>query len=156
MKILHGIIILAFAVSTISCGNNNSEDNKNLSTEIVKNTKSADGQNDPHALPKMVFEETIHDFGKIIQGEKVAFNYYFTNTGKSDLVITKVSTSCGCTVGNYPRKPVEPGEKAKIEVVFDSKSKKGFQNKTVTVLANTEPNSTKLYIKGVVTLPEKN
>lgn len=158
MKILNGLIVLIFAFSIISCSNDDSQKKtgKPLGTGVVKNTKSADKQSKPYELPKMDFDETDYDFGKIIQGEKIAYDYHFVNSGKGDLVISRVSTSCGCTVGNYPKKPVKPGEKAKIEVVFDSKGKKGFQNKTITVLANTEPNSTMLHIKGVVAEPEKN
>ena len=158
MKILHGVIILIFAVSIISCNSDNKkqEAKKTINTGVVKNSKTADKQKKPYELPKMKFEESTYDFGRIIQGEKIAVDYRFENTGKSELVITKVKTSCGCTVGKYPRHSIGPGEKAKIEVVFDSKGKRGFQNKTITVLANTEPNANKLHIKGVVSEPEKN
>ena len=146
MNKLHLIVAMVLFVLTVGCSNNSAE--KKLPGNVVKNTKSASSQK-PYEAPKMTFEETEHDFGRIIQGEKIAFNYYFENTGKSDLVITKVTTSCGCTVGNYPKEPVKPGGKGKIEVVFDSKGKKGFQNKRATVLANTQPNHTALTIKGL-------
>lgn len=138
----------------LSCSNNNSD--QNMSTEVVKNTKSADRDLKPYEAPKMTFEESTYDFGRIIQGEKIAFSYHFENTGKNALVINNVRTSCGCTVGTFPRESIKPGEKGKIEIVFDSKGKKGFQNKTATVVANTQPNNTVLYIKGVVVVPEKN
>lgn len=166
MKILYGFVILIFAFSIVSCdsksesnseGINNKQGNKTgIKTRTVKNSKSADKKKKPYELPKMKFEETTLDFGKIIQGEKIAVDYNFVNNGKSELIITKVSTSCGCTVGNYPRHAIFPGKSGKIEVVFDSKGKKGFQNKTVTILANTEPNYTKLQIKGIIVVPEKN
>ena len=154
MNKLYFVVLMVIAAVLISCSNNGND--KKISTGVVKNTKSADKGLKPYELPKITFEEITYDFGKIIQGEKVAYNFRFENTGKKDLVISKVSTSCGCTVGNYPKKPIKPGEKGKIEVVFDSKRKKGFQNKTVTVLANTQPNHTMLFIKGVVIIPEKN
>jgi len=154
MNKLHFVILLVVSALIISCSNNNT--NENISSGVVKNSKSADRGLKPYELPKITFKQTTHDFGRIIQGEKIAVNYYFENTGKSDLVINKVSTSCGCTVGNYPKKPIKPGKKGKIEVVFDSKGKKGYQNKSATVLANTQPNHTKLFIKGVVVIPEKN
>jgi hypothetical protein len=106
-------------------------------------------------MPKMVFQETVHDFGKIIKGEKLKYRFKFKNTGNADLVITKVSTSCGCTASHYPKKPIKPGEESYIEVVFDSTHKRGKQNKTITILANTQPNRTVLHIKGNVVMPAK-
>jgi len=157
MKTLHGIIILIFTAAIIACSSNDKQENrKKLDTGVVKNTKSATAKNKAYEVPRIKFEETVYDFGRIIQGEKVAYDFHFVNSGKSELVITKVKSSCGCTVSKYPREAIFPGEKGKIEVVFDSKGKRGFQNKSITILANTQPNATKLNIKGIVTVPEKN
>lgn len=154
MNKLNVIISMVLVALLIAC--NNTETKKNISTKVVKNTKSASGDVKPYRLPKMSFEDTTYDFGRIIQGEKVAYDFRFTNIGRSDLVISRVSTSCGCTVGKYPKRPIRPGGKGKIEVVFDSKSKRGYQNKTITVVANTQPNHIILFLKGVVVEPEKN
>jgi len=88
--------------------------------------------------------------------EKVSYKFKFKNVGNSDLLISKVSTSCGCTVGHYPKEPVKPGEEATVDVTFDSTHKKGMQNKTITILANTQPNRTILRIKANVLMPERN
>jgi Protein of unknown function (DUF1573) len=154
MNKLNVIISMVLVALLVAC--NNTETKNNISTNVVKNSNSANGELKPYTLPKMSFEDTTYDFGRIIQGEKVAYDFKFTNIGRSDLLISKVSTSCGCTVGKYPKYPIKPGGKGKIEVVFDSKSKRGFQNKTITVLANTQPNHTILFLKGVVVEPEKN
>lgn len=146
-------IVLAFltGVILVSC---NSSDQKKMDTDVVNNSNSARGNLKPFEAPKITFAKQEHDFGKIIQGEFVRYSFKFTNTGKSDLVISKVSTSCGCTVGNYPRQAIEPGGEGKIEVIFDSRGRKGFQNKTITVLANSNPNKTILRIKSNVVLPQ--
>lgn len=151
MKQLTAILMIVGVVIT-SCNNNN---NSSISTDVVKNSKSAQGTAKEGSLPKMYFEETNHDFGDMIQGERVVYGFKFTNIGGSDLVITRVSSSCGCTIGSYPEKPVKPGDSGVIEVSFDSKNRKGYQNKTVTVLANTEPNTTTLRIKAKIILPER-
>ena len=135
-----------------SCDTNNNK----ITTDIVKNTKSAVNTSADGTAPKLYFEETVHDFGDMIQGERVVYGFKFVNTGGSDLVITKVSTSCGCTVGSYPKHPIKSKESGIIEVSFDSKGRRGFQNKSITILANTEPNTTTLRIKGKVIMPEKN
>jgi len=151
-KVLFFLMVLT-AVSFTSC-NNGQNGKKEISTDVVKNNKSATGEeNKP--MPKMVFQETVHDFGKIIKGEKLKYRFKFKNTGNADLVITKVSTSCGCTASHYPKKPIKPGEESYIEVVFDSTHKRGKQNKTITILANTQPNRTVLHIKGNVVMPAK-
>ncbi len=147
------IFALVISISLLSCENSN---NSGIDTNVVTNPKSASGDLKPYEMPKITFEKTEHDFGKTIQGEMIRYSFKFTNTGKSDLLISKVSTSCGCTVSNYSNQPIEPGEPGLIEVIFDSRGRKGFQNKTITVLANTSPNKTVLRIKTNVTLPENN
>lgn len=153
MKNFVQILLLAISIIFQSCGNNN---NTGISTDVVKNTKSAVKSGEEGTAPKILFKETTHDFGKMIQGERVVYSFKFVNIGGSDLVITRVSTSCGCTLVKYTDKPVKPGKDGFIEVAFDSHGKKGFQNKSITILANTEPNSIKLRIKAKVILPERN
>ncbi len=149
------VIVIFFLVgfALFSCDNTGKD---KLPTDVVRNTKSATGDESGSLAPHMHFTETEHDFGKLIQGEKVSYSFHFTNTGGSDLLINKVSTSCGCTVTNYPRTPLRPGEKGTIEVTFDSRHKKGHQNKTVTIMANTEPSRTISRIRAKVVLPERN
>jgi len=154
MKKLNFLFVFIVFAVLISC--DNTETKNTISTDVVKNTNSAGDDDNANKLPRMSFSDTTYDFGRIIQGEKVAYSYVFTNIGDADLLITKVSTSCGCTVGKYPKEPIKPGDEGKIEVVFDSKSKRGFQNKSITIMANTQPNSTKLFLKGIVVEPEKN
>ena len=153
MKIYTIILFVTVGLIIQSCENS---DHKRLSTDVVKNSKSAIKVGEKGSVPMMQFEETVHDFGNMIQGERVVYGFKFVNIGGSDLVITRVSTSCGCTVGDFPKEPVAPGEEGVIEVAFDSHNRKGFQNKSITILANTEPNSTMLRIKTKVILPERN
>ena len=87
--------------------------------------------------PVMTFEKTEHDFGTITQGDKPSYSFTFKNTGASDLVISNAVGSCGCTVPDYPKQPVKPGESGKIKVSFNSSGKNGRQQKTVTITTNT-------------------
>jgi hypothetical protein len=151
-------IVLAFAfllggiLASCSSGNKNGG---NLPASVIQNPNTASGKTDPDQLPKIEFENDIHDFGKIIQGEKVTYSFKFRNTGKSLLLISDVSTSCGCTVTEYPKEPIKPGEAGKINVSFDSEGKRGPQNKTATVSTNTQPNTTVLRIQAMVVVPGK-
>jgi len=99
------------------------------------------------------FKETLHDFGTVIEGEKVTYSFKFKNSGGSNLLISNVSASCGCTATKYTKEPVKPGEEGVVTVTFDSRRRKGFQNKSVTVAANTQPNKTVLRIKAKVMSP---
>jgi len=103
----------------------------------------------------MNFESLEHDYGVIDAGEKVNHKYKFSNTGSEPLIISNAKGSCGCTVPNWPKEPIPPGGTGGIDVVFDSKGKKGKQSKRVTITANTSPAQTFLTIKGEVT-PDPN
>ena len=85
--------------------------------------------------------------------EGSVINFKFTNTGKSDLVISQVQTSCGCTTPKFPKKAIKPGEGDVIKVTFDSSNRKGIQNKVVTVVTNCQPNTVLLRIKAQVIAP---
>jgi len=147
------VLILTMPLLLLSC--KQSSDNQNLlPSDIVKNPNSASGNIDTD-LPIITFENDFYDFGKIIMGEKVSYSFRFTNTGKTDLIISRVTSSCGCTIGDFPKQPIKPGESNKIEVKFDSENRRGFQNKTVNVLSNAQPSSNTLRIKAQVVLPEE-
>jgi len=47
-------------------------------------------------------------------------------------------------VSEYTDKPIKPGEEGLIEIVFDSSGRTGMQHKTLTVIANTQPNKMEL------------
>jgi hypothetical protein len=109
---------------------------------------------DKNAVAAISFKEEFHDFGQLTSGEIVSYAFKFRNTGKSVLVISNVATSCGCTVTDYPKQPVKPGEEAIIDVKFDTKGKRGLQTKSITVIANTEPANTTLRIQASIVEPE--
>ena len=147
------LIILLFAlISSSSCKSSGSKE-EIMSTDLVKNPNTASGDKNSGKLPAFKFEEIEHDFGKIIQGESVSFEFKFTNVGKTDLIIVDVSTSCGCTVPSFPRTPIRPGEQGAIKVSFNSAGKFGFQAKNAVVVANTQPNTTLLRIKAQIIGP---
>ena len=84
----------------------------------------------------IVFREYEHNFGKVAEGEKVGCGFIFENKGNANLAILSVSTSCGCTVPKYDKKPVPPGSHGTLEVVFDTSGRTGMQSKTISVRSN--------------------
>jgi len=87
-------------------------------------------------VPSIYFPVTEHDFGRVYEGEKVKTEFDFENRGTAPLEITRVQTSCGCTIVEKPTAPVDPGGKGKIAVEFDSKRRKGDQEKDVRIFTN--------------------
>ncbi len=139
---------LLFLVAFSACHNKQG----NIPADVVTNPNTASGKA-RNNLPVIEFDKEIHDFGKLIRGEKVSYGFKFRNTGKSDLVISQVKTSCGCTVSRFPKEPVKPGEERVITVTFDSSGRKGIQNKSITVLSNCQPSTKVLRIKAKVIAP---
>jgi hypothetical protein len=102
-------------------------------------------------FPEMTFTSTEYDFGKVTEGDKVSGFFEYTNTGKSDLVITSVTASCGCTVPEYDKdKALKPGEKGTIKFIFDTTGKPENQHKTITIRCNTKKEQETVQIKGYV------
>ena len=101
--------------------------------------------------PVMKFEKETHDFGKIKAGDKVTYDFKFTNTGKSPLIITDAIASCGCTKPEWPKTPIKPGESGAIKVTFNSTGKMGLQDKQITITANTNPAQNMVHLIGEVT-----
>lgn len=93
------------------------------------------------------FENDVLNFHTIRSGEKVTGSFKFKNIGDNDLVIGDVSANCGCTVADYPRNAIKPGEEGMISVTYDSKGTSGIRiEKLVTVSSNTTPSRTVLKI----------
>ena len=150
MKVIRLLTVIVLAVLMCSCQDNAQP---KLSSDLVTNPKSAGQSLD--VKPVIQFEKTEFDFGKILQGEVVSYTFHFTNTGNAPLIITSVDKSCGCTTGDFPRQPVEPGQGGDIKVTYDSKGHFGFQSKTVVVNANTMPSQTTLRVKADVKTPDQ-
>ncbi len=100
------------------------EDFSNLTPEQLANA------------PVAKFEPTSFDFGDMNQGEKKSHTFNLTNNGKTELLIRRVRSSCGCTAVAPSTKVIAPGESAPINVTFDSRGKRGRQSKSITVITN--------------------
>ena len=139
-KIIYILLISTFA---IGCNSTNSE-NKTIEASAIET------DNPDIKEPKFEFKETVWDFGTIEEGESVEHTFKFKNVGKGDLVISNCSASCGCTIPQWPKEPLAPGEEGSIKVVFNSAGKSGVQTKDVTILANTIPVKTVLQINVMI------
>lgn len=126
------ILLLLNIFFIFSCSK---KDEKRIDSSVIEN------------MTEIKFERTVLDFKSVESGEVVQGSFVFTNEGKYPLVIYEVNTSCGCTVADYPRGEIAPGEKGMISVKYDSEGSAGMRiSKEVTVNANTTPAKTKLKI----------
>ncbi len=96
------------------------------------------------------FKSEVVDYGEIAKGSDGVRQFEFTNTGNAPLVISKVYSSCGCTIPKKPEQPIAPGESGVIEVKYDTK-RVGPIRKTITVTSNAGDTPTMaIKIKGTV------
>ncbi len=133
--------LMAASMLMVACNNNSSQTSDATGTTA----NAGDG-------PVMKFEKETHDFGKIKAGDKITYEFKFTNTGNSPLIISDARASCGCTTPVWPHTPVKPGESAGIKVTFNSAAKMGLQDKMITITANTKPAQNMVHLIGEVTL----
>lgn len=103
------------------------------------------------------FDKLTHDFGTFSEKEPVvSCTFSFTNVGESPLIINQAVASCGCTVPEYTKTPVQPGEKGEIKVTYNGAGKfPGHFKKSITVRTNGAVEMTRLYIEGDMTEAEK-
>jgi len=158
-------LLISAIMIFISFGCNNASDKikENNTTKLAQNNpKSNDEGINAQIIDnggQAAFEftnngGTVWDFGTIQQGDSPEFTFTFKNTGNEPMIISNAKGSCGCTVPQWPKEPIAPGEMGEINVKFNSKNKKGSQNKTVTLTANTTPPNTKLRVTGQIEVPE--
>ena len=106
--------------------------------------------------PKIQFEATVYDFGKVVSGEQVKHTFYFTNTGCQDLILSNVQGTCGCTVvGDWARQ-VKPGDSGHIPVSFNTSNYSYPVTKVIHVICNDRSQTGgafSLQLKGVVWKP---
>lgn len=115
----------------------------------AQETKQAAPQVADADAPEMVFESELHDYGTIKQGADGTYEFKFTNTGNSDLLISNARGSCGCTVPTWPKEAVKKGASSIIKVHYDT-NRIGAFSKTVTITSNAKTPTKVISIKGVV------
>ena len=125
-------------------------DDQRLSTDIVQKPNSANEQIEDVKAPIIAIEKDFFDFGELNQNESISTDFLIKNIGNAPLLVRSVKGSCGCTVAEWPKELIEVGESAKIKVTFSSGTKKGRQNKTVTLVTNSIPSTKVLIIKGTI------
>jgi len=127
-------------VKIITVSTNDPEKPKVLLT--IKSNVIVSEKKDNKAGAMIYLPETQHDFGKVKEGEKIAYTFKLENKGSESLIVKNVKSSCGCTAAVVNNKTIEPNKSGSIKVEFDTKNRSGKNTKTVTIVSNdtNEPN----------------
>jgi hypothetical protein len=133
MKKLLGVYLLLLII-TGACTNSGEEKAKQSGKEIF-------------------FEEEFHNYGEIAENSNGSYGFIFKNVSDVPVIINRVRSSCGCTIPEWPREPIEPGESDKIQVRYNTELVGPFQ-KSIYVYSSAENSPVKLQIKGKVITEE--
>lgn len=136
------ISLLIFVACKNSSKDSNSGENEVLT--IQDDSKSGIEK------PEIAFDELKYNFGTIHAGTTISHKFKFFNRGRVPLLIKNVTATCGCTIVDYPHKPVYPNEFSYISADFNSVGKTGLQNKVITVTTNADEPFVLLQLEGKV------
>ena len=131
--------------SNNSVQNNPNQNLNNNSLPTTETTKKGPTTN-------IKFAEEVFNYGNVEVESENLHSFSFTNTGSEPLIISNAKGSCGCTVPNWPKDPIMPGQSGNIDVKFTPNAGQEGQEieKVVTVTANTNPENTMVRIKANV------
>ncbi|TDQ07157.1 DUF1573 domain-containing protein [Pedobacter metabolipauper] len=116
-----------------------------LFTLILGVTVATNAQTKP---AEFKFDKETYDFGKIPLNKPATITFTFTNIGDTPLILTKVETTCGCTVPEYTQTPVKKGATGTIKVTYNPTGAALPFSKAITITSNAKTTTKVLYIKG--------
>ena len=102
------------------------------------------------AQPKATFDKKVHEFGVVLWKHPATATFTIKNDGNKPLVISNVTTSCGCTVADWTKEPIPAGKTGEVKVTFDPKNRPGNFMKTIRLYGNGMKNGFLLSIRGKV------
>ncbi len=132
MKKIVLILVAISALSITSC-----KENAAGKIKAENLTKAADRDANANKLPIIELDKVEHDFGEIENGTPVETVFKYKNTGNSMLVVSKINTTCGCTVPSNYTKEVPPGETGEFTVKFNGSGNGNKVTKKLTMVTNT-------------------
>lgn len=84
------------------------------------------------------FDAAVINVGEISEDDAPqTYTFVFKNTGSEPVVVTKVTSSCGCALASFSREPVKAGQRAEISVRYSPRGYPGALSRNVFVYTNT-------------------
>lgn len=152
-----GTLIVGFSMLYFSCNTNTHNKNAAIKVDAADSHPITDTlTTDPEHYAVISVSDTLHEFGTIRQGDVVSYAFRIQNTGSKPLIIREAASTCGCTVPEYPKEPIRPGEYGQLKVEFNSAGKSGRQVKPIFIQANTHPTLSQLTIACTVKATKEN
>lgn len=142
-RLAAGGVLAGLVLMTLACGGQND-------SLIQENAEAAEKGQHTEGEPVMLFDTLAHNFGTIIEGERVVCYFDYRNGGGEDLLITDVEVTCGCTIPDWNREPLKPGAIETLELIFDASGRSGEQRKVITVKSNASNQVVRLTIRARV------
>lgn len=130
------VILLVSSISLIGCLNTTDKEKGGNTPPATANApvvQPIDSAN----FTTLQWIDSSKSMGTITEGDVLKISYRFKNTGTKPLIIEKVQPGCGCTIADYPKQPIAPGQEGEVKAEFDSHGKEGIQKKNISVTANT-------------------
>lgn len=84
----------------------------------------------------VVVDRASHDFGSVLEGEMLQYEFQLRNTTASRLTVTEVLPSCGCTSFSLSRWEIEPGQTTDLSVDVATEGRPGSLSATVHVITD--------------------
>ncbi len=101
------------------------------------------------------FDKTSFNFGSFPEEQTQSTVFFFTNTGDEPLVLQQAMSTCGCTVADFTKTPIQPGKRGEVKVSYNGKGKpEGRFKKSITIRSNASNNLCRIYIEGSMTVKE--
>ena len=90
------------------------------------------------AHAELVWENPAQEFQRRPEEKELAVSFTFKNSGKQPVTIAKVTSSCGCTTAELPKKTYQPGECGSLTAKFTFGGRRGAQAKSIAVTTDDQ------------------
>lgn len=117
---------------------------------LIHNPHTAEISGDSVRKPIIVVNTREINFGSVHQGDTVFREVFVYNRGNASLLISNVSSSCGCAKPEISKNRIESGDSTLLNIIFTTRDQLGDQEKTFTIYSNTNPAETKVQLIGTV------
>ena len=84
---------------------------------------------------RIVVPEATREAGLVVKGETIRHTFLIRNEGTTDLHISEVRPSCGCTAAEFDR-VVGPGKEGRVVLAVETRSFQGPISKSALVLSD--------------------
>jgi archaellum component FlaG (FlaF/FlaG flagellin family) len=142
-------VLTAFVASSANAQRNRPQQATTKTPETPAFVPTAQG-------PKIEFEKLVHDYGQVVQGADGNAEFKFRNVGSEPLILSNVSASCGCTVPDWNRNPIMPGEYGSIKVNYTNMHIPGNIGRAITVHSNSVDNTERITLRLAGTVSPRN